>query len=222
MTLSDVHTSNFLRFSLDCRVGMCPSYVVGWTKSFVEFFHDLWGSHGIWKLYHPQKLSRLSQSIGSYSIQLFYIVSLPISLPSPQLQPLYRLWWPSPFCQKSMPCFLKSPLICSCWWFCHFLPTAAAAAAKSLQSCSTLCDPIDVSPPGSAVPGILQARIMEWVAISFSSAWKWKVKVKLLSRVQLFANPWTAALQAPPSMGFSRQEYRSGVPFPSPICNENT
>jgi len=97
---------------------------------------------------------------------------------------------------------------------------AAAAAAKSLQSCRTLCDPIDGSPPGSAFPGILQARTLEWVAISFSNAWKWKVKVKLLSRVWLLATPWTAAHQAPLSMGFSRQEYWSGVPLPSPkgIC----
>ena len=86
-----------------------------------------------------------------------------------------------------------------------------AAAAKSLQSCPTLCDPIDGSPPGSPVPGILQARTLEWVAISFSNAWKWKVKMKSLSRVQLLATPWTAAHQAPPSMGFSRQEYWSGV-----------
>ena len=85
----------------------------------------------------------------------------------------------------------------------------AAAAAKSLQSCPTLCDPIDGSPPGSPVPGILQARTLEWVAISFFNAWKWKVKVKLLSRVWLLATPWTAAYQAPPSMGFSRQEYWS-------------
>ena len=84
---------------------------------------------------------------------------------------------------------------------------AAAAAAKSLQSCPTLCDPIDSSLPGSPIPGILQARILEWVAISFSNAWKWKVKVKSLSRVRLLATPWTAAYQAPPSMGFSRQEY---------------
>ena len=90
------------------------------------------------------------------------------------------------------------------------------AAAKSLQSCPILCDPIDGSPPGSPVPGILQARTLEWVAISFSNAWKWKVKVKSLSHVRLFATPWTAALQAPPSMGFSRQEYWSGVPLPSP------
>ena len=94
----------------------------------------------------------------------------------------------------------------------------AAAAAKSLQSCPTLCDPTDGSLPGSLVPGILQARILEWVAISFSNASKWKVKVKSLSRVQLLATPWTAAYQAPPSMGFSRQEYWSGVPLPSPIA----
>ena len=93
---------------------------------------------------------------------------------------------------------------------------AAAAAAKSLQSCTTLCNPIDGSPPGSPVPGILQARTLEWVAISFSNAGKWKVKVKLLSCVWLLATPWTAAYQAPLSMGFSRQEYWSGVPLPSP------
>jgi len=75
----------------------------------------------------------------------------------------------------------------------------AAAAAKSLQSCPTLGDPIDGSPPGSAVPGILQARTLEWLAISFSNAWKWKVKVKSLSHVQPSATPWTSALQAPPS-----------------------
>ena len=82
---------------------------------------------------------------------------------------------------------------------------------KSLQSCPTLCDPIDGSPPGSTAPGILQTRTLEWVSISFSNAWKWKEKVKSLSRVQLLATPWTAAYQAPPSMGFSRQEYWSGV-----------
>ena len=97
------------------------------------------------------------------------------------------------------------------------LPAAAAAAAKSLQSCPTLWDPRDDSPPGSPVPGILQARTLEWVVISFSNAWKWKVKVKSLSRVRLPATPWTAAYQAPPSMGFSRQEYWSGVPSPSPV-----
>ena len=90
-----------------------------------------------------------------------------------------------------------------------------AATAKSLQLCLTLCDPIDGSLPGPPVPGTLQARTLEWVSISFSNAWKWKVKVKLLS-VQLLATPWTAAHQAPLSMGFSRQEYWSGVPLPSP------
>ena len=115
-----------------------------------------------------------------------------------------------------------------------------AAAAKSLQSCPTLCDPIVGSPPGSPVPGNLQARTLEWVAISFSKAWRWEEKVKSLScvwllvtpwtaayqallllsrfsRVWLCATPWTAAYQAPPSMGFARQEYWSGVPLPSPL-----
>ena len=88
--------------------------------------------------------------------------------------------------------------------------TPAAAAAKSLQSCPTLCDPIDSSPPGFSIPGILQARTLEWVAIFFSNARKWEVKLKSLSRVRLPATPWTAAYQAPLSMGFSRQEYWSG------------
>ena len=86
----------------------------------------------------------------------------------------------------------------------------AAAVTKSLQSCPTLCDPIDGSPPGSPIPEILQARALEWVDISFSNAWKWKVSVRLL------ATSWSAAYQAPPSMGFSRQEYWSGLPLPSP------
>ena len=96
----------------------------------------------------------------------------------------------------------------SSWW------KQVAAAAKSLQSCPTLCNPIDGSPPGSPIPGI--PRTLEWVAISFSSAWKWKNKVKSLSRVQLLVTPWTAAHEASPSMGFSRQEYWSRVPSPSP------
>ena len=103
-----------------------------------------------------------------------------------------------------------SPFNVPCGWL-------AAAAAKSLQSCPTLCDPIDSSPPGSSVPGILQARTLGWVPISFSNAWKWKVKVKSLSHVRIFATPWTAAYQAPPPMRFSRQEYWSGVPLPSLI-----
>ena len=92
---------------------------------------------------------------------------------------------------------------------------AAAAAAKSLQSCLTLWYPIDSSPPGSPVPGILQARTLEGVAISFSNGWKWKVKVKSLSHVWHFATPWTATYQAPLPMGFSRQEYWSGLLLPS-------
>ena len=95
----------------------------------------------------------------------------------------------------------------------------AAAAAKSLQSCLTLCDPIGGSPPGSVIPGILQARTLEWAAISFSNAGKWKVKWSC-SVVSDFAIPWTAAHQASPSMGFSRQEYWSGVPLISPRVME--
>ena len=108
-------------------------------------------------------------------------------------------------------------VICNCLTFCvciSLLRSAAATAANSLQSCPTLCDPIDGSPPGSPVPGILKAITLEWVAILFSNAWKWKVKVKSLSCVQASATPWTAAFQVPPSMGFSRQEYWSGVPLP--------
>ena len=99
----------------------------------------------------------------------------------------------------------------------HFYSLSAAAAAKSLRSCLTLCSPIDSSQPGSLIRWILQARTLEWVAISFSNTWKWKVKVKSLSRVWLLATPWTAAYQAPLSMGFSGQEYWSGVPLPSLI-----
>ena len=99
-------------------------------------------------------------------------------------------------------------------FYCIIVSTATAA--ESLQSCPTLCDPRDGSPPGSPVPGTLQARTLEWVAISYSNACKWKVKVKSLSRVRLLVTPWTAAHQAPPFMGFSRQEYWSGVPLPSP------
>ena len=116
--------------------------------------------------------------------------------------------------------FFNKPALCFGNPISFKLPLATcfkcAAAAKSLQSCPTLCDPIDHSPPGSLVPGILQAKTLEWVAISFSNAWKWKVKVKSFSHVRLLASPWTAAYQAPPSMGFSRQEYWSGVPLPSP------
>ena len=97
--------------------------------------------------------------------------------------------------------------------------STTTTATKSLQSCPTLLDPRDGSPPGSPIPGILQARTLEWVAISFCSAWKWNVKLKSLSRVQPSATPWTAGFQAPPSMGFSRQEYWSGCQYFSVIIS---
>ena len=112
------------------------------------------------------------------------------------------------------PFVLSPSVLPSTRIFSNNIPTAAAA--KLLQSCPTLCDPIDGSPPGYPIPGILQARTLEWVAISFSNAWKWKVKVKSLSYVQLFSTPWTAAYQVAPSVGFARQEYWSGVLLPSP------
>ena len=139
-----------------------------------------------------------------------------------QIKTTMRYWseWPS---SKSLQTIHAGEGVekreCSCTssgnvnWYSHY---GRRYAAKSLQLCPTLCDPIDGSPPGSPVPGILQARTLEWVAVSFSNAWTWKVKVKSLSRVRLSATPWTAAYQAPRSMGFSRQEYWSGVPSPSP------
>ena len=120
--------------------------------------------------------------------------------------------------QEEKPAFLSGVFL-SIYMYSR-LDTAAAVAAKLLQSCLTLCNPIDGSPPGSSIHGVLQARTLEWVAISFSNAWKWKVKVKSLSRVWLFATPWTAAYQAPLSMGFSRQEYWSEVPLPSPMSGD--
>ena len=112
--------------------------------------------------------------------------------------------------------YLPLPFLCGPGQSCY--PSVSLSdATKSLQLCSTLCNHIDGSPPGSSIPGILQARILEWVAIFFSDAWKWKVKVNLLSCVLPSATPWTSAFQAPPSMGFSRQEYWRGVPLPSPV-----
>ena len=101
---------------------------------------------------------------------------------------------------------------------CLFLLQCIKVKSESevTQSCPALCEPMDCGPLGSSIHVILQARILQWVAFSFSNAYKWKVKVKSLSPVQLFASPWTAAYQAPLSMWFSRQEYWSGLPFPSP------
>ena len=133
---------------------------------------------------------------------------------------VFQIWWHiecSTFTASSFRIWNSSTGIPSPPLALFVVMFSAAAAAKSLQSCPTLCDPIDGSPPGSAVLGILQARTLEWVAIYFSNAWKWKMKVKSFSRVRLFVTPWTAAYQATPSMGFSRQEYWSGVPLPSPL-----
>ena len=159
-----------------------------------------------WRIPWTEELGRL-QSMGSQRADwvantiLFVIVcascSPTLSCSSP---------FPSPHLSYSCSLYL---------WVCFFF-LIFTVAVKSLQSCLTLCDPRDGSPPGSPVPGILQARTLEWVATSFSNTWKWRVKVRSLSHVRLFATPWTAAYQAPPSMGFSRQECWSGVPSASP------
>ena len=142
---------------------------------------------------------------------------LPSEIPKPHRPAGERVSWcleTSPLSQ--LPPWDRSPSLTLMSLFLSFIFCLAAAAAKSLQSCLTLCYPIDGSPPGSSIPGILQARTLEWVAISFSNEWKWKLKVKSLSRVWFLETPWTAAHQAPPSMGFARQEYWSGVLLPSP------
>ena len=151
-------------------------------------------------------------SRSAFAVPSAWIALIPIS-PWLTLSPPFGLY--SNVC---LQCFIKLPiqqyahLIKFFLSSCHYL----LLLLRSLQSCPTLCDSIYGSPPGSPVPGILQARTLEWVAISLSNAWKWKVKVKSLSRVQLFETPWTAAYQALLSMGFSRREYWSRVPLPSP------
>ena len=151
-----------------------------------------------------------------------------LPFPSPMHESEKWKWSRSVVSDSSRPHGLQPTRLLHPWDFpgnstgvgCHCLLWlwVPAAAAKSLQLCPTLCNPIDGSPLGSSVPGILQARILEWVTISFSNARKWNVKVKSLSHVQLFETPWTVAHQAPlsMSMGFFRQEYWSGLPLPSP------
>ena len=150
-----------------------------------------------WGIQIPRATQYGQKKKAAKFVVLFYCSNTKLTYPPPQQPP------PSTHS-------ILSPLQYLCQLLFAWL--LISAAAKLFQSRPTLCDPIDSSPSGSPVPGILQARTLEWVAISFSNAWKWKVK--LLSHLRLFATPWTAAYQAPPSMGFSRQEYWSGVPSP--------
>ena len=181
------------------------------THCFSFVLHSYWLLF-LWTPPQQTQFFIFSRSESIVSMNPFSILSL--SIQSAKFYYIYLLNSSSicPFLSISITTYLKWVNIISnlCFY-------TAAAAAKSLQLCLTLCDPIDGSPPGSPVPGILQARTLEWVAISFSNAWKRKVKVKLLSRVWLLVTPWTAAHQGPPSMGFSRQEYWSGVPLLSPV-----
>ena len=163
-------------------------------KSLTSFRHF----HLPERLLNPKQKSKCSHSC-TQELNSFTNFSLP-----PPSSFVEALWWKAYYKLHALLFPLHSKILSLLWFM---------LSAKSLQSCLTLCDPIDSSPPGSPVPGILQVRTLEWVAISFSNAWKWKVKVKLLSRVWLLATPWIAAYQAPPSMGFSKQEYWSGVPL---------
>ena len=133
-----------------------------------------------------------------------------------EASPRSRFYWVGRWLQDYRDHRTSLSLTCTLYYL-QAVGHLGAAAAKSLQLCPTLCDPIDGSPPGSPVPGILQAGTLEWIAISFSNAWKWKVEEKSLSHVRLLVPPWTVAHQAPPPMGFSRQEHWSGVPLPSPL-----
>ena len=187
--------------------------------------HWLVGSGSLWLRVHESRTIAKSNLITIYSVRL-NSVNLkecehhgPFCILSSHCLWTFFYWWreqrTSSLSQEETATVSSYQTLYTSGSF-HCFRRGHAATAKSLQLCPTLCDPIDGSPPGSTIPGILQARTLEWVAISFSNAWKWKVKVKSLSRVRLLVTPWTAAHQAPPSMGFSRQEYWSGVPLPSP------
>ena len=169
----------FLDVSSRIDLGMGPVHAVGSMEIGIYrnlqnkpiYWYNNWGENGGKGRAYEKKILKISMKLR--------ILQLPRKLQVSK----FIIPFPSPIPKY----FINSNQSLCC------LYQYAADAAKSLQSCPTLCDPIDGSPPGSAVPGILQARTLEWVAISFSNAWNWKVKVKSLSRVRLLATPWTAA-----------------------------
>ena len=185
----------------------------GWVCSFLCFWHFVQG----WRQRHDTFQIRECWVILILFSLLFvwpYHAAHGILIPQPGTEPMSPAVEAQSLHHRTAREFPSQSFIF--WAFANMDAILYFIVAKSLQLCLTLCNPIAGSPPGSPVPGILQARTLG-VAISFSNAWKWKVKVKSLSRAQLLATPWTGAHQAPPSMGFSRQEYWSGVPLPSPI-----
>ena len=174
---------------------------------------------------HHTKILLLSKFPTLYTSYLWFIYFVAENLYLLNLADYF--FFPTPFTSGNYQFVLCTYDHCLCFLVCSFVLILESAAVKSLQSCPTLCDPIDGSPPDSPVPGILQARTLEWVAISFSNARKWKVKVKSLSHVRLFTTPWSAAHQAPPSMGFSRQSTGVGrqcllCPPPGDLPNPGT
>ena len=204
----------FLNALSECQVHQGWNWIHAFPFPDLLLFDSYVSELGYWPTLHPQTLHPIDIPLvhSVISVLTVYILSLPPVFLSPSAQSVWAV--------KRINLYIPLPLLKNTVLFPGVksqIFAAAAAAAKLLPSCPTLCDPIDGSPPGSPVPGILQARTLEWVAISFSNAWKWKVKGKSFSCVWLLATPWTTAYQAPPSMGFSRQEYWSGVPLPSPL-----
>ena len=189
----DLFIFNWKIIALQCCIGLC--YTITWISHRCIYVFSLLNlpptlSHP-YRLSQSTRLSSLHHTSNSHWISILHRVMYVFQCYSFNLShPLF-------------PHHVQKSVLYVC---------VSTAAAASFQSCLTLCDPTDRSPSGSPIPGVFQARTLEWVAISFSNAWKWKVKVKSPSRVQLFVTPWTAAHQAPPSVGFSRQEYWSGVP----------
>ena len=183
---------------------VCPSLGLKWK---LTFFSPL-ATAEFSKYWHIE--------CSTFTASSFRIWNSSAGIPSPPLA-LFIVMLPKAHLTSHSKMSGSTWVITALWLSGPLSPFLYTTITKSLQSCPTLCDPIDGSPPGSPIPGILQARTLKWVAISFSNAWKWKVKVKSLSPVWLFATPWTAAYQAPRPMGFSRQEYWSGLPLPSPV-----
>ena len=177
-----------------------PGFIMGWSLQWIVKLKK-----GAWDLEHENKYITNTEENRNYPNKKADGIKRRCTQ---KRSPLKKRQEPSSLRQQTHEEGRDGGGCCCRRYCCHHRPVA--------QSCPTLCDPRDDSPPGFPVPGILQARTQEWVAISFSNVWKWKVKGKSLSHVQLLATPWTAAYQAPPSMGFSRQECWSGVPWPSP------
>ena len=223
--MNDFHFTSLHIFGIGIKTGIFQSY------GYWLVFHICW--HIEWSIFTASSFRMWNHSTGISSPPLvLFMVMLPRAHLTLHSRMSGSRWvTTASWLSGSRRFFLYGSSVYSChlfliasafflgpysyWPFFAHLCMKCSLAAKLLQLCPTLCDPIDSSQPGSPVPGILQARTLEWVPIAFSNAWRWKNNVKLLSRVRLLVTPWTAAHQAPLSMGFSRLEYWSGLPLPS-------